>query len=182
MKQVPYWGSTNIRCHCTKCSHHGKLASGICTPLTYVPLGRQESLLGIVTRLWAVQAIFPFSTSVQSGSGSHPLSYSMYTRACFLGYSSWNMRVTGPVPLVWKHWLCGAVSVIPHMKSVCGAWLITGTNFTSTLLEWILVLLLCFFHFFLSVCLSFFPSLSSSLYSFFFLSFPFLFNLLVIAQ
>ena len=90
-------------------------------PVTYVPLGRQESLLGIVTRLWAVQVIFPFSTSVRSGSGSHPLSYSMYTRALFMGYSSQNMRVTSPGHPVWKHWLCGALSVIPHMKSVCGA-------------------------------------------------------------
>jgi len=119
MKQVPYWGSTNIRCHCTKCSHHGNLAPRICTPLTYVALERQESLLGIVIWLWAVQAIFPFFTSVQSGSGSHPLSCSMYTRACFLGYSSRNMRVTSAVHLVWKHWLYGAVSLIPHMKSVC---------------------------------------------------------------
>jgi hypothetical protein len=33
MKQVTYWGSTNIRFHRTKFSRHGDLAPGICAPL-----------------------------------------------------------------------------------------------------------------------------------------------------
>jgi hypothetical protein len=33
MKQVPYAESTDIRHHRTKCSRHGDLAPGVCTPL-----------------------------------------------------------------------------------------------------------------------------------------------------
>jgi len=33
MKQVPHQGPTDIRCHCKKFSHHGKLVPGICAPL-----------------------------------------------------------------------------------------------------------------------------------------------------
>jgi hypothetical protein len=33
IKQVPYWGSTNIRYHHTKFSNHANLLLGICAPL-----------------------------------------------------------------------------------------------------------------------------------------------------
>jgi len=34
MKEVPYWGPTNIMCHCTKFSHLGNLGCGACAPLS----------------------------------------------------------------------------------------------------------------------------------------------------
>jgi len=33
MKQVPYWGPPNIRCHHTKFSSLGDLVPGICIPM-----------------------------------------------------------------------------------------------------------------------------------------------------
>jgi hypothetical protein len=35
MKQVPYWGPTNIRHHCIHCSRPVDLATGLCAPLLY---------------------------------------------------------------------------------------------------------------------------------------------------
>jgi hypothetical protein len=36
MKQVPFAGPTNIRCHLTKFSRHGGLAPGICASLLHI--------------------------------------------------------------------------------------------------------------------------------------------------
>ena len=39
MKEVPYRGPTNIRCHPTKFNLPGNLVPGICAPLSYIITG-----------------------------------------------------------------------------------------------------------------------------------------------
>jgi hypothetical protein len=40
-KQVPYWGSTNVRRHCTNFFSHGDLAARFCAPFDFNPLNAE---------------------------------------------------------------------------------------------------------------------------------------------
>ena len=51
VKQFPYWGPTNVRCHNTKFSRHCDLETGICAPLVYTVMRRITAFRSTVDRI-----------------------------------------------------------------------------------------------------------------------------------
>jgi hypothetical protein len=81
-------------------------------------------------RFPAGAGIFLLRHSVQTGTGSHPLSYP--SALISEGKSVWARTDDSPSSSGLR--MRGAVPPLPYTSSWCGTWLSTGANFTFTLI------------------------------------------------
>jgi hypothetical protein len=91
---------------------------------------------------------FSLLQNVQTGSGAHPVSYSLHTGVLSWGYSGWGMKFTTHQCLVLRLRMSGAVPLLPYALM---AWTMKPVFFFFLLccVEVIVfLLLLAFFEFY----------------------------------